>query len=270
MHVQRRYIVFSDLDGTLLSHDTYSWEGARPALEVLKRGDIPLVLCSSKTKAEIEVWRRRLGNEHPFISENGGAIFIPVGYRGFQFKFDAVQDGYWVLTLGTDYPTLVRALGEIRARTGLNIRGFSDMREEEVAEATGLGPEDVRLARKRQYDEPFIVEGGVTGLREAVKDLGLTCTEGGRFFHLSGNADKGVATTRLTEIYRENCSGVQVVAIGIGDSLNDLPMLEAVDIPVLVKRPDGGYDERVNVEGLIRAEAAGPKGWNDALLKLVA
>ncbi|MFQ5862972.1 MAG: HAD-IIB family hydrolase [Candidatus Brocadiales bacterium] len=268
MRRQQRYIIFSDLDGTLLSHDSYSWEEATPALEVIRKRDIPLILCSSKTKSEIELYRRGLGNEHPFISENGGGIFVPIGYKGFQLQYDVIQEGYWVICPSVGYPSLVKALGEIRERSGLKIRGFSDMSDEEVAMVSGLGLEEARLARKRQFSEPFLVEGEADGLREAIKTIGFECTEGRRFFHLMGNIDKGKATRKLAEIYKQNCPGVATVTVGIGDSLNDLPMLEAVDIAILVKGPDGKHDQRVFVKDLIRTEAIGPKGWNNAVLRL--
>jgi phosphoglycolate phosphatase-like HAD superfamily hydrolase len=35
-------IVFSDLDGTLLDHETYLFDAAQPALNALKARDIPL------------------------------------------------------------------------------------------------------------------------------------------------------------------------------------------------------------------------------------
>lgn len=269
MSVQQCYIIFSDLDGTLLNHDSYSWEEAIPALEVLRRRDIPLILCSSKTKSEIELYRQKLGNEHPFISENGGGIFVPVGYRGFQLQYDTIQDGYWVICLGTSHPSLVRALKEIREKTGLKIKGLSDMSDEEVAAITGLEPEQAKLARMRQYDEPFIVDGETGGLREAIASMGLECTEGRRFFHLMGNIDKGAATRRLAGIYRENYPAIEAITVGIGDTLNDLPMLKAVDIAILVKGPDGEHDQRVVVKDLIRTEAVGPGGWNEALLRLI-
>jgi mannosyl-3-phosphoglycerate phosphatase len=69
-----KLVIFSDLDGTLLDRDTYSFEPARPALRLIKERDIPLVLSSSKTRAEIELHRRRLENHHPFTSENGGGV----------------------------------------------------------------------------------------------------------------------------------------------------------------------------------------------------
>ena len=73
-------ILFSDLDGTLLDQADYSFAAAKPALGVIRARGIPLVLCSSKTRVEIEEQRRRLNNDHPFIAENGGGIFIPRGY----------------------------------------------------------------------------------------------------------------------------------------------------------------------------------------------
>ena len=47
------FVVFSDLDGTLLDHSTYSWKAAAPALAALRDRGIPLILASSKTSAEI-------------------------------------------------------------------------------------------------------------------------------------------------------------------------------------------------------------------------
>ena len=48
-------VVFSDLDGTLLDHDTYAWDAAKPALTRLALLGCPVILTSSKTAAEITV-----------------------------------------------------------------------------------------------------------------------------------------------------------------------------------------------------------------------
>ena len=52
------FILFTDLDGTLLDGRTYSFEKAKPALEAIQRLRIPLVFVSSKTRGEIEVYRK--------------------------------------------------------------------------------------------------------------------------------------------------------------------------------------------------------------------
>ena len=90
----RKIIVFTDLDGTLLDHVTYSFCEAEDALELLREKEVPLILCSSKSSDEIKVYRRKLSNNEPFISENGGAIFIPEGYGNLKCEFNKIDDGY--------------------------------------------------------------------------------------------------------------------------------------------------------------------------------
>ena len=59
---QRAMVVFTDLDGTLLDKKTYSFEAAREALTELRARNIPLIVVSSKTRAEIEPIRLELRN----------------------------------------------------------------------------------------------------------------------------------------------------------------------------------------------------------------
>lgn len=78
-------VVFTDLDGTLLDHHTYSWQPAAPTVERLKRLGVPLVLASSKTRAEMVALRHELGIADPFVVENGAAIYVP-GDEGFDVE----------------------------------------------------------------------------------------------------------------------------------------------------------------------------------------
>ena len=96
--VKSQVLVFADLDGTLLDHRFYSWEGAETALSFIKREGIPLIFCSSKTRWEILPLREKLDNHDPFISENGGAIFIPENYFLFSIEYTKKKNGYEILT----------------------------------------------------------------------------------------------------------------------------------------------------------------------------
>lgn len=264
------WLVFTDLDGTLLDHASYSFEPARPALRALEERGVPLVLCTSKTRAETERWRQALGNTHPFIVENGGAAFVPRGY--FPFGVGGGESGspHEELVFGAPYLELRRVLAGMRFRVDPSIRGFGDMTDEEVAVLCGLSAEEARLAKKREYDEPFVVAGGE--LPEAVETAagraGLRVVKGGRFFHLIGASDKGRAVSALRGLYEKARGPLRTV--GLGDSLNDEPMLRAVDVPVLVRKPDGGYDPGIDIPGLIRAPGAGPDGWREAVLGIMA
>lgn len=264
-------VVFTDLDGTLLDHATYSWKPALPALRLLHDRQIPLVCCSSKTRPEIEYYRRLLDNRDPFVTENGGGIFIPEGY----FDLSALppdlvtitEPGYVVIRLGTSYQHLRQAVKELRAE-GFALTGFGDMTVAEVAELTGLTLDQAAMAKERDFDEPFIFRGSadeVGKLNASVLAKGLHTTKG-VFSHLLGNNDKGVAVELLKTLFRGKCGEIEVIALG--DSLNDLPMLQRADYPVAIKKPDGSHERSFVLPQLIRTDGIGPAGWNEAILGL--
>lgn len=264
-------VIFTDLDGTLLDYKTYSFDPARDALEKVRQRGIPLVLCTSKTRAEVAQYRQRLNNDDPFIVENGGAAFIPAGYFPFAYPYQRDVNGYHVIEYGTPYHRLVDVLRAVRAESGARIGGFSDLSVEQVAAFTGLSVEEARLAKVREYDEPFFVKDPAEELERVATLFGtrdLRCTRGGRLYHLTGANDKGKAVTDVTRLF-ERARGV-VRTVGIGDSQNDLPMLWAVDVPILVQRFDGSYDSTVKVPNLIRVEGIGPRGWRTAVLNLLS
>jgi hydroxypyruvate reductase len=260
-------IIISDLDGTLLDSADYSFAAALPALETIQARCVPLVLCSSKTRAEIEVYRRRLDNRHPFIAENGGGIFIPRGYFSTLPNAE-VFGGYSLIRLGMPYAEIRSRFAGLRERFGARVRGFGDMTDGEVAGLTGLPPNEAVLAKQRDFDEAFVFDGAPDeGFLQAIETAGLHWTQG-QFFHVLGNHDKGRAVNLLESLYRREYGAV--ASIGLGDSLNDLPMLRSVDHPVLVRHPDGGFDTRIDLPGLLKTQRPGPAGWNDAVLQLLA
>ncbi|NIR50455.1 mannosyl-3-phosphoglycerate phosphatase [candidate division KSB1 bacterium] len=269
------FVIFSDLDGTLLDHETYRFDAAQPALQEIKASQVPLVLSSSKTRAEIEQVRKQLKNPDPFIVENGGAVYIPKGYFQSEIAFDTQnREDYEIIELGTPYAKLRRVLLEIKHETGLPFTGFGDLEPDDLANITNLPRVQVSLATQREYDEPFFIEGSVSDIAQQqiekiVADAGLKLTKGGRFYHLTGNNDKGVAVQILVSLFRNECQN-DFEVVGIGDSLNDLPMLKLVDHPILVQKPDGTYDELVQSEiKPILANGVGPQGWNEAILRIL-
>ena len=152
-----KIIIFSDLDGTLLSKKDYSFDSAKAALNQIKKEQIPLILCTSKTYSEVIYYQRLLQIEHPFIIENGGAIYIPKDYFSFSFEYSFEIENYAVIELGLHYKKLIKILKDLKDRTGISIKGFSDMTSEEIAELCHLTQEQAKWAKQRQYDEPFLI-----------------------------------------------------------------------------------------------------------------
>jgi mannosyl-3-phosphoglycerate phosphatase len=268
----QKLIIFTDLDGTLLDYPAYSFEKALPALDLIRQSAIPLILCSSKTRTEIEYYRRKLANDHPFVSENGGGIFIPKKYfdsplPSASYPIEEEADCE-VIRLGARYSDLRKAVKELQ-QEGFEITGFGDMTAEELADIAKMQVEEAIMAKERDFDEPFVYKGSeheLPRLFNSINQKGFKHTQG-RFFHILGNSNKGVAVSILTDLYRNKFRSIKTVAVG--DSPNDIPMLESVDFPVLVQKEDGLYDPKIDMPKLMRADGIGPEGWNKAMIEFI-
>ena len=269
MDYRSKLVIFTDLDGTLLDRLTYSYASVAPALELLRQKKIPVVFCSAKTRAEQEVYRRELGIGDPFIVENGGAIFIPHGYFPFSFDYDRTLGGYFVIEIGMPYQQVRLILEKTRTKIGIDFKGFGDMSPEEIAKETGLDLDMARRAKEREYDETVKLEGKretIERVMDAIEKAGLNYVHGGTYYALMGGNDKGKAVAILTELFRRKLGEIQT--IGIGDSLNDRPLLSTVDIPILVKKPEGQWEE-MGLPRLRRVEGIGPLGWRQAIEEFI-
>ena len=261
-------LVVSDLDGSLLDHTTYAFDAARPALDRLRDARVPLVLCTSKTRAEVEPIRTALDNAHPFIVENGGGVCVPVGYFPFEIDGAERRGDYAVVSLGDSYAELTRALERASRATGLGVRGFADMTDDEVAAETGLMVPEARLARQREFDEPFVVlePARAPDLLAAIEREGKRWTTGGRFHHITGANDKAAAVRLLVALYRRHLGGVRTV--GLGDAPNDAAFLQVVDVPILIASPHVDRLRALVPRGRVTT-LEGPAGWNAAVSGLL-
>jgi mannosyl-3-phosphoglycerate phosphatase len=253
-------LIFTDLDGTLLDHQTYSFKEAVETLDRLRQLSIPLILTSSKTRAEIQQLQQQLGLNEAFISENGGGIFFPPGYAIQDVRQLQQFDGYQAMLFGRHYDYIRKIFATFH--NTYRIKGFGDMSVEEIMQRTGLDREDAILAARRDFTEPFIflTEPRPQELQEDLTSHGLTITRGGRFYHMMGTGqDKGRAVIETTRLFQAG-SSKNIITVGLGDAQNDYPMLKVVDMPVLIPKTDGSY-ESMELPGLRQAPFPGSRGW---------
>jgi mannosyl-3-phosphoglycerate phosphatase len=262
-------LMFTDLDGTLLDNQTYDFEPAIPALRLIHSLKISLILVSSKTRAEIEFLKKKLSLDSPFISENGGGIFFPATFTlPKDYSWERVND-YNAIFIGKPIKEVLKKASKLKE--DFNFRGFSKMPPEEISSATGLGLEQATLASKREFDEPIVLKNPLDDSKifcEKALDLGLDCVHGGRFIHLFLGSNKGKAVGMVLTIYRR-LKG-PLFSIALGDSPNDISMLEVVDKAVLMQDKDGSYVKGLVHPDLIMAEGGGPKAWNRVVLDILA
>ncbi len=258
-------IVFSDLDGTMLDHSTYSANKSKNAIELLIRKKIPLVFCTSKTFAENEFFRKKLGDSDPFIVENGGAIYIPENYFSFHFPYTRRVKNYFVIDFGPKREVLLEAMDELKSK-GIKVKSFADMGVEEIAEDAGLSLEMAKLAKEREFTMPFklLDENKISELKKFAHTHDLNLTKGGRYFHLMGQFDKGEAVEKLSALYKKEFKKIETIAFG--DSQNDFEMLGSVDKGFLVGKIDGKFASNK----FSHAEGIGPEGFSKKIMELLS
>jgi mannosyl-3-phosphoglycerate phosphatase len=257
-------LIFTDLDGTLLDHDTYSCEAARPALSKLKARCVPVIPVTSKTLSEVQhLLSTTLHLRTPVIAENGGVIALPTGYFPVLSGYQPAQN-FVVRQTGPSYQSITATLDNLRTQHGYHFRGFHDMSNEEVSELTGLSIEESARAKWRRCSEPFLWRDSVIRLdefRQQLKAAGLTVTQGGRFMHVMGDIDKGAAISELTALY-QRFGLTDLKTLALGDSPNDLPMLEQANIAVAILRKNGSHLVSPSGRPLFVTDQPGPEGWN--------
>ncbi|PIN85671.1 MAG: mannosyl-3-phosphoglycerate phosphatase [Candidatus Diapherotrites archaeon CG11_big_fil_rev_8_21_14_0_20_37_9] len=255
-------IIFTDLDSTLLDHETYSFKDAQEAIKQVKAKKIPIIIVSSKTRAEIEEWQKRIGIKDPFVCENGAAIFFPEKYFSKNIIGAEKEGKYYAIKFSPGINEIRKGISKIR-ENGFEIKCLNEMSLEEVCKITNLDKNMAALAREREFEECFVSEADSKELENEIKSIGFEYTKGGRFHHIMKNHSKGKAVKKLVEIFRIEFGNVKSIAVG--DSTNDFGMLKAADNGYLVMRPDGSYASDV----FLKAKGIGPKGWAYAVKEFI-
>ena len=242
-HKNAKIVIFTDLDGTLLD-EKYGYQNIKPIISQLLALNVSIVFCTSKTKAEIKFYMEEMGMNEPFIAENGAAIFIPKGYFPLNYAYTRETSSHYIIELGVPYSIVREKLAKVRMMTATDIVGFGDMPSEEIAKDTELSLDLAKLAKKREYDEPFrIVDGNEKKVLSAIKREGLNYIRGAKYFHVLGNSDKGKAVTILKDLYSQMFG--EIVTFGVGDGPNDVEMLKVVDTPFLIRKTANKNASRV-------------------------
>lgn len=244
-------IVFTDLDGTLLDHETYDWSPAKPVLDDLAAKGIPVILTSSKTAPEIAELRGAMGlDAWPAICENGAGV-MPAGAGELLDR--------------APYFQLRETLKQVPEGLRQHYRGFGDMDAAGVAEATGLPLISAEKAAHRAFSEPGLWTGSAEDRDAFIKilaALGVTARDGGRFLTLGWGRLKSDAMAEVLQMYGTPPS------IALGDAPNDIEMIQNATHGVIIPNPHRAPLPPLQGEAegrVVRELFAGPEGWAHAV-----
>lgn len=256
-------LIFTDLDGTLLDSHTWDWQPAAEWLSRLGQQQIPVILCSSKTAAEMMALQKSLGlQDLPFIAENGAVIHLDTHWQD--------HPDFPRLINGASHDEVVQVLTRLREQHGFKFTLFSELEDRVLAEVTGLTPTQAGLARLHEASETLIWRDSderMNDFRDALEGLGLRFMQGARYWHvLDQRGGKDQAVNWLTSQYRQR-DGHPHTTIGLGDGPNDAPLLDNVDFAVVVKglNRDGVTLTNDDPARVYRTTLKGPAGWREGL-----
>ena len=266
-----RHVIFTALEDVLLDPRTGLFGQAEAGLEALAECRIPLVLLSSRTRAEVEPVRRKMGHGHPFVTESGGGIFVPDGYFNLRIPGGERRGRYLCVPLGRPYKEVIEALDDIAEECEAGVAGFHHMSAKEIAENTGLRPREAELARDREFDEPFFFtsadQPAIARFVAAAERRGFTAKPGSTFWRLSAGSDQARAVTTLTKLFRE-ATRIKLRAVGIASASADASWLRAVDQPILLASP-ARTAAKVTAENRVAITQEASISWSESILNII-
>ena len=262
----QKMIVFTDLDGSLLDHHNYQWQKAKAAIDQLHQLNFPVIINSSKTSTEIKQLRQQMKLQTPFICENGAVIHYNKNIT--ELSIDQSETKLFA----EPYQKIRQTLRKLQIENGYQFTGFADMTAEQLMQSTNLDRTSAIAALQREATEPLQWHDNEENLENIKVELAkqdLQLTRGGRFYHVMSPVNKGDAIQFIIKQYQQAEPATDWLTAGLGDSINDIPMLEQVDYPVLINNPDGNRPDTSHINNLLITEEPGPAGWNSAILKII-
>ena len=255
-------MIFTDLDGSLLNHDNFDFKKIKIfILQCLSIG-IKIIPNSSKTKKEIDFFCDQLGERLPYIVENGSAIH----------NLDIVSSDFKEVNNSLVFSRTVEEILEIIIKeVPKNLIDkcsfIKDMNRKMQKEILGLSEAFLPLALERDYSIPFTFSGSDHTINEfklILERLDLKLHEGGRVFNISDNCSKGSAMKTLVSKIKKDIS-LNPYIIVVGDSPNDISMLEEANQPCVVPLPNKCNLKDLKFNNILRAKQCAPEGWEEVI-----
>jgi len=188
-----------------------------------------------------------------------------------------------IIELGKSANDIRAKLSDIRTKHNINFKGVADISIEELSNLASMPIEQARRMAQRNYGETIlqIQRDDIARFIKYTQEAGMKVIHGGRFFDVTIGIDKGRAVEILKKLFNSKFHN-DVTYFGIGDSANDIPMLNRMDVSIVVQRSenswldykgtkmkDGVNSNSTSNNNILKVNGIGPHGWENAIQNIV-
>lgn len=268
-------MLFTALENCLLDPRTDSCSAAEEVIAELEMRGIPWVIFSGRTRAQIDPIRRTMGHRHPFVTENGGGLFLPQDYFNTAVEGATRAGGYQMVPMGAPYTDSCAALDKTASDAGIEVASLAQMKLQETAQNLGISMDEAHRARQRDFEELFFIAGAAeketADFVDSARERGFSAQAGEPLWRFSSVPDASRAARQLVKLYRTAAPRERFQIVGIGASDSDLGMLAAANKQYMLESPGKNRQqkqEQKNAE-IERAGAAGAANWAKLVLRVL-
>ena len=271
-----RTLIFCSVDSFLGSRGQplFGFESFSSTLQELS---IPCVWLTSRTRAELEEPRRRLGASEPFVAEGGCGIYLPEDYFHVKTANTIRLGRYLCIPTARPEPASAEALEELSQETGVTTVPLRSLSRRELATNTGLPEREAERMRARDFDELFYFAGAADAEIEHFLRLGqerrLVIRPHSNLWSLAVGASVPDCVRQLSHLY-DRAWHARVRRIGIASSTEPESLYRSFDrtLWITVETSQQG-----KAAGLLHREfpnarrlhsLTSPNLWNDVLHEL--
>jgi len=166
---------------------------------------MPCVWMTGWTRAQLDEPRRRLGQNHPYIGENGGGVYLPEDYFHLKGSTTIRLGRYTCIPIAKPQPAAAEALEELAADLDISVVPLRSLSHRELSQNTGLPAREAELLRQRDFDELFFFAGArdvdIEKFRQEAERRDLTVQRNSQFWSLSCGADLATGVRELGALY---------------------------------------------------------------------
>jgi len=174
-------------------------------LQELSRAQIPCVWMTGWTRAQLDEPRRRLGQNHPYIGENGGGVYLPEDYFHLKASNTIRLGRYTCIPVAKPQPAAAEGLAELSSDLGISVVPLRSLSQRELSQNTGLPAREAELIRQRDFDEPFFFAGAnqsdIEKFHDEAKRREMVIKPAGAFWSLSCGASLARCIRELGALY---------------------------------------------------------------------